>query len=164
MSEKNNANNTAREIIISRVFDAPRKLVWEAWTDPEHAKRWWGPKEFTTPFCKIDFRVGGTYLFCMRSPDDKDYWSTGTYLEIITLEKIVMTDSFANEKGDVVHASHYGMEDDFPLEMLVTVTFEENDGKTKMTLRHAGLPTGMMSDMTNAGWNSMFDKLEELLK
>jgi uncharacterized protein YndB with AHSA1/START domain len=100
----------------------------------------------------------------MRAPDGKDYWSTVVYRQIIPLEKIVMTDSFADKKGNVVPGTRYGMSDDFPLEMLVTVTFEECDGKTKMTLRHVGIPSGIMSDMTSASWSTSFDKLAESLK
>jgi len=149
------------EITISRVYDAPRELVWKAWTDPEHFKRWWGPKVFTTPFSKIDLRVGGKYLSCMRGPDGKDYWSTGVYREIVPNERIVLTDSFADEKGNIVPASHYGMTGDWPLEMLVTVTFEELGGKTKIILRHEGIPSGMMSELTEAGWSESFDKLAD---
>lgn len=58
--------SAGRDIVITRVFDAPRELVWKAWTDPEHLMRWWGPKEFTSPACKVDLRVGGKYVFCMR--------------------------------------------------------------------------------------------------
>lgn len=126
--------------------------------------KWWGPKEFTSPACKIDFRVGGKYLFCMRSPDGKDYWSTGVYKEIIVPERIVYTDSFADEHGNVVPAAHYGMGDDFPLENIVTVTFEEQNGKTKMTLKHEGIPAGEMLKLTGMGWNGSFDKLAESLK
>jgi uncharacterized protein YndB with AHSA1/START domain len=153
-----------REIVITRIFDAPRDLVWKAWTDPEHFKRWWGPKDFTSPFCKIDLRVGGKYLNCMRSPEGQDFWTTGVYREIVPLERIVYTDSFADQEGNVVPATHYGMSPDFPLEMLVTVTFEDYDGKTKMTLKHVGLPVGEMSELTEAGWNESFDKLAESLK
>ncbi len=153
-----------RELIITRVFDAPRELVWKAWTEPERFRRWWGPKNFTTPFSTIDLREGGAYLNCMRSPEGQDYWSTGVYREIVPLERIVYTDSFADEKGNVVPAAHYGMSQDFPLEMLVTVTFEEDGGKTKMTLRHAGIPAGQMSELTEAGWNESFDKLARVLK
>ncbi len=152
------------ELVITRIFDAPRERVWKAWTEPEQAMKWWGPKEFTSPACKIDFRVGGKYLFCMRSPDGKDYWSTGVYKEIVLHERIVCTDSFADEQGNVVPGSHYGMGDDFPMEMTVTVTFEDIGGKTKMTLKHAGMPGAEMSDMTGQGWNGSFDKLAESLK
>lgn len=172
MSAKNEPlhESTERELVITRIFNAPRKLVWKAWTEPEHFMHWWGPKNFTCPVCKIDFRVGGKYLYCMRgvvSPDGKlaDYWSTGVYREIVPMERIVYTDSFADEKGNVVPASHYGMPgDNWELECMVTITFEDLGGKTKMTLRHVGIPAGTMSDMTNAGWNESFDKLGESLK
>ena len=152
-----------QNLLITRTFDAQRELVWKAWTDPERVKRWWGPKGFTAPFCKIDLRVGGVYLNCMRSPDGKDYWSTGVYREIVKPERIVCTDSFADEKGNVVPATHYGMSADFPLEMLVTVTFEEREGKTKLTLIHVGIPTGADQDGARQGWNESFDKLAEHL-
>ena len=148
-------------LTITRFFDAPREHVWKAWTDCERAKRWWGPKGYTSPACRIDLRVGGSYLLCMRSPEGQDFWSTGVYRELVPLERLVCTDSFADEKGNVVHASHYGMEGDFPLELQVTVTFEDRDGGTSMTLRHAGFPPGPMVEMTAAGWNESFDKLAE---
>jgi uncharacterized protein YndB with AHSA1/START domain len=152
-----------QDISITRIFDAPRELVWRAWTEPEHLMRWWGPKGFTTPFCEINLRVGGRYLNCMRSPQGQDYWSTGTYLEIVPLERIVCTDSFADAQGNVVPATYYGMEADIPLQMLVTVTFEDLQGKTRMTLEHAGLPAGPTSEGASAGWNESFDKLAESL-
>jgi uncharacterized protein YndB with AHSA1/START domain len=154
-----------REIVITRVFDAPRKLVWKAWTDPQHLMRWWGPKDFTSPVCKVDLRVGGKYLYCMRSKEGQEFWSTGTYKEIVPLERIVCTDSFSDEKGNVVPASHYGLPgEDWPLELTVTIKFEVLGGKTKMTLTHVGIPSGQMKEMTGAGWNESFDKLAESLK
>lgn len=156
-------NSPANELVITRTFNAPRALVWKAWTEPEHFKKWWGPKPFTAPVVKIDLRIGGSYLYCMRSPQGQEFWSTGVYREIVPLARIVATDSFADEKGNVVPASHYGMPGDLPLTFLVTVQFEEEHGKTKMTLRHAGMPAGQMSDSAGAGWNESFDKLAELL-
>jgi uncharacterized protein YndB with AHSA1/START domain len=153
------------ELVITRVFDAPLALVWKVWTDPEPFKQWWGPKTFTCPACKIDLRVGGKYITCMRSSEGKDYWTTGVYREIVPMKRIVYTDSFADEKGNVVPASHYGMPgDDWPKEMQVTVTFEDLGSKTEMTLKHFGLPAGKMEDMTGVGWNESFDKLAESLK
>jgi len=152
------------ELILTRTFDAPRELVWKAWTEPERFTRWWGPKGFTAPVIRIDLRVGGTYLNCMRSPGGQDYWSTGVYREIVPMERLVLTDSFADEKGNVVPASHYGMTGEWPLELLVTVSFEEIGGKTKITLRHVGIPPGKISEDTKAGWNESFDKLTESLK
>ncbi|KAB2940485.1 MAG: hypothetical protein MPEBLZ_02976 [Candidatus Methanoperedens nitroreducens] len=167
MAENKTRRNVAKhteELVITRIFDAPRELVWKAWKDPELMKRWWGPKNFTAPVIKIDFRIGGKYLYCMRSPEGQDFWSTGVYREIVEPERIVCTDSFADEKGTKVSPSHYGISGDWPTEFLVTVTFEEHEGKTKMTLRHAGIPPGQMSDMAEAGWNESFDKLAESLK
>ena len=151
------------ELVIRRILDAPREAVWKAWTDPKHLMRWWGPEGFTSPACKIDLRVGGKYLYCMRSPEGKDYWSTGVYRDIVPLKRIVCTDSFADEKGNVVPASHYGMPGEWPLELLVTVTFEEDGGRTVMTLQHDGIPPEILSDC-EAGWSGSFDKLSESLK
>ena len=80
------------------------------------------------------------------------------------MERIVCTDSFADEQGNVVPGAHYGMTSDFPLEMLVTVTFEEQNGKTKLTLRHAGMPAGEHRQSAHQGWSESLDKLAESLQ
>ena len=162
--ENKTATETGHALLITRIFNAPRKLVWKAWSDPAHLMKWWGPKNFTSPKCKMDFRVGGKYQYCMRSPEGQEFYSTGTYREITPLEKIVWTDSFADEKGNAVPAEHYGMGKDFPFELLVTLTFEDFEGKTKFTLRHEGIPAGEMHDMTSGGWNESLDKLADSLK
>ena len=148
-----------QNVLITRILDAPRELVWEAWTDPQHFKSWWGPKDYTCPFCEMDLRVGGKYLNCMRSPEGQEYWSTGVYREIIPMERIVFTDCFADEQGNVIPATRYGLSPDFPLEMLVSVTFEDQAGKTKMTLEHIGLPAGSEGEAAQQGWSESFDKL-----
>lgn len=160
------ANNdpTLNEVVITRIFDAPRELVFKAWSDPEHLMRWWGPNQFTSPVCRIDFRVGGDYAFCMRSPDGREFWSAGTFLEIVVPEKIVYSDSFADEKGNRVPASHYGIPGDFPEETTVFLVFEKIGDKTKLTLKHIGLPAGEISEMTNVSWNEILDKLAKNLK
>lgn len=158
---------TEKDILISRTFDAPRELVWRAWTDPKYFALWWGPKDFTAPHVEIDFRVGGIYRNCMRGPGldgvTTDFWSTGVYKEIKPLERIVFSDSFADKDGNVVPASYYGMLGDWPLELTVEVTFKEHDGKTMMTLRHSGIPEEMLGECAT-GWSESFDKLEESLK
>ena len=165
MADATNAptSSTQQELVIERIFDAPRELVWKAWTDPEHVKRWWGPKGFTSPACELDLRVGGKYLWAMRSSEGQDLWSTGVYREIVPLERIVCTNSFADENGNVVPASHYGITADLPLEMLATVTFEELDGKTKLTLEHS-IPASLAEQVgAREGWSESFDKLAETL-
>ncbi len=159
-------NQNKDEVKIIRTFDAPRELVWKAWTEPETFKRWWGPEGFTAPAAKIDLRVGGKFHGSMKSPEGQEIWSTGTYREIKAPERLVMTDSFADEHGNVVPASHYGMGEGFPLEMLVTVTFEERDGKTRLILQHSGvsdLPDEHRSGMEQ-GWSQSFDKLDKVLQ
>ena len=153
------------ELVITRVFDAPRELVFMAWTEPEHFVRWWGPKGFTTPFCTIDLWPGGVMHHCMRSPDGQDIWSKGVFREIVVPERIVFTDSFADAEGNVVPPTHYGMSPDWPLETLLTVTFDEHEGgkKTKVTLRHAGIPSGADRDGTEQGWTESLDRLAEYL-
>src|SRR3989442_2264576 len=149
----------ANELVVVRVFDAPRERVWKAWTEPEQAKRWWGPKGFTGPVWRTDFRVGGKSLYCMRSPEGKDYWGTGVYREIVPPAKIVASDSFADSDGNVVPASDYGFAADFPRELLLTVTFEDLGGKTKMTLRHAGFPAGPERDVAVPGLTAALRKV-----
>jgi len=152
-------------LVIERVFDAPRELVWKAWTVPERMMRWSCPKGFTTPVLKIDLRVGGKYLQCMRSSDGQDYWSTGVYREISAPRRLVCSDSFADEHGNVVPASHYGMIGEYPDVLEVTVTLEELDkNRTQMTLQHAGIPEGEIREISIAGWNESLDKLAESLK
>lgn len=150
-------------ILITRLVDAPRDLAWKVWTEPELVMQWWGPKHYTAPICTSDLRVGGTYLYCMRSPEGRDFWSTGTFREIQRPERIVCTDSFADEHGTVVPATYYGMSADIPRELLVTVTFEEQAGRTSLTLRHAGFRAGETRDRARAGWNESLDKFSGVL-
>jgi len=151
-------------IFISQIFNAPPEKVWEAWTDPESVKKWWGPKDFTAPYARIDLKVGGTSLYAMRSPEGEDFWSTGVYKKIIPQELIVSTDSFADADGNVVPASHYGMKGYWPLELMVTVTFKKEDGKTRLTIQHEGFPDRENRDLAEAGWNESLDKLASFLE
>ena len=152
----------SNDLVITRLFDAPLARVWHAWTDPELMTHWWGPKTFTAPVCQIDLRVGGRILCCMRSPEGQDFWSTGVYREVTPMQRLVCTDSFADAEGNVVPATYYGMEE-MPLELLITVTFEEQAGQVRMTLRHAGFPPGEMAGQARQGWDESFDKLASIL-
>ena len=152
-------NKLKKDLIIERSFNAPRELLWQAWTNPQIVRLWWGPRYFTAPYIKIDLRVGGSYFYCMRAPDGKNFWSTGTYREIVDPERLVITDSFANEMGEVVSAAYYGLSPDFPLESNITIHFEEvSRKKTKLKLTYHGVP---VTDYDNAasGWNQSLDKL-----
>ena len=151
---------TDREIVITRVLEAPRAAVFAAWTEPERVKRWWGPVGFTTPVANIDARPGGTAHICMRSPEGQDYWSKGVYVEVVRPERIVSTDSFADAQGNVVDPTKYGLSATWPREALITVILAEREGKTTLTLRHAvGSATESEADMCRQGWESMLDRL-----
>ena len=151
-----------KTITIERTFNLPLDIVWKAWTDEESFKKWWGPKEYTCSNCTIDFKEGGKYLNSMKAADGKELWSTGTYKEIIPQQKIVYTDSFADSEGNVVASSYYKMPD-MPMELVVTVSFEEVDGKTNMVMEQAGVPVEIGDDCIK-GWQSSFDKMESNVK
>lgn len=151
-------------LYITKAFNARRSELWKAWTEPESVTKWWGPRNFTAPFVKNNLEEGGTYLYCMRSPEGEDVWSTGTYKKIVPMEEIVSTDSFADEEGNIVPASDYGISGDWPLELKVTVTFQDEDGKTKLSIQHQGFPDKENKDLAEAGWKESLEKLEEYLK
>ena len=112
------------EVHLTRIFDAPRELVFKAWTDPKHVAQWWGPKGFTNPVCELDVRPGGAILIHMRGPDGVVYPTKGVFHEIALPERLVFTTSaFEDEDGNP------------QLEVLNTVTFVELSGKTKLTLK-----------------------------
>jgi uncharacterized protein YndB with AHSA1/START domain len=148
------------QVLITRVFDAPRDLVFKAWTDCERLMRWWGPKGFTTPLCKIDLRPKGVFHNCMRSPGGQDYCGKGVYREIVEPERITYTDFFVDEEGNPVPAAYYGISPDWPQETLVTVTFAEDQGQTMLTLQHSlGSVPASERDLCHQGWSESLDKL-----
>ncbi len=164
MAKKKTRSTKEPELVITRIFDAPREIVFKVWTDPKHVARWWGPRGFTAPFVKIDFRPGGVFHYCMRSPDGRDYWNKGIYREIIVPEKIVSTMFFSDKDGNIVEPSHYGLGPDFPSEMVDTVTFAVYEGnKTKLTL-HRNTPVSISKRyMEDQGWNQSLDRFAEEL-
>jgi uncharacterized protein YndB with AHSA1/START domain len=111
-------------LVIQRIFDAPRELVFKAWTEPEHLAQWLGMQGFTATIVKMDARVGGAYRFHMRSPEGADYWQQGVYRELVEPERFVRTCVWADADGNPTGP-----------ETLMTVTFEEHEGKTKLTFR-----------------------------
>lgn len=127
------ANETER-MVITRIFDAPREVVWKAWTDPKYVMQWWGPNGFTAPFCQIDFRVGGKFLYCMKAPEGQEFWNGGVFHEIIPHQKIVVSMYFADSNGNKVEAAHYGIEHEAIADACDVVTFEDlGNGRTKLT-------------------------------
>ena len=144
-----------REITITRVFDAPRALVFKAWTDAKQLAQWWGPKGFTNPVCEIDARVGGALRIHMRSPDGSIYPMKGEIREIIAPERLVFSNIAVDADGNHI------------IEGLTTVTFAEAGGKTKLTLHTRGSAltekaVGYLQGM-EMGWTQSIERLEALL-
>lgn len=152
------------DLVISRRLAAPREHVWEAWTTCDRVKRWWGPRGHATLYCRIDLHVGGSFLICRRSPEGGDFWNTGIYKEIVPLERVVSTDSFADESGNVVSPAYYGFGPGFPEELLLIVTFEEKEGGTELTVRHRGIPLGEDYGSTRVAWSQSLGKLADMLQ
>jgi uncharacterized protein YndB with AHSA1/START domain len=122
------------DFVITRVFDAPRDLVWKAFTDPERMKEWWGPKGFSVITSKMDLRPGGTYHYGMKAPDGAAIWGKFIFREIVAPERMVFINSFSDEAGG---QTRHPMAPTWPLELLSTFTFEDVGGKTKVTIRWA---------------------------
>jgi uncharacterized protein YndB with AHSA1/START domain len=140
-------------------LDAPAARVWQAWTDCDRLRSWWGPSGYTVISCHLDVRVGGRFLLCLRSPDGKEIWSAGLYREIVPGRRLVVTDSFSDEQGNVVSPTRYGFAPDFPEELLLIVTLDEVDGETALSVRHRGLPLGEDYGATRIGWSQALNKL-----
>jgi uncharacterized protein YndB with AHSA1/START domain len=153
--------DTQPTVEITKVFDAPRELVFAAWTQPEHFARWWGPEGFTTPMCEIDLRVGGSYRYCMRSPEGEEVWVRGAYREVVPPQRLVLTDSFTDAEGNLVPGEHYGLAPGFPQGALLEVTFAEEPGnRTRLTLRHfMGDRPAQEREGASTGWLQSLDRL-----
>ena len=122
-------------MVVTRVIDASREIVWKAYTQPEYVQQWWGPKGFTSPSCRSDFRVGGMFLYCMRSPDGQEGWTGGQFHEIIPHEKIVYSLYFADSDGNRMEPEEIGVEHEAIDGVYDEVRFEDlGDGRTKITL------------------------------
>jgi uncharacterized protein YndB with AHSA1/START domain len=156
---KNTVNETER-MVVTRVFDAPRELVWKAWTDPKYVMQWWGPKGFTAPSCQMDFRVGGKYLYCMRTPDGQEFWTGGVYHEIVLHEKIVATMYFSDPQGNKINPAEIGIEHEAIDEAPDVITFEDiGNGQTKLTfIGNESMESAMNSGQVE-GWNQILDKV-----
>ncbi len=144
-----------REIVLTRVFDAPRSLVFRAWTQPEHLMQWLAPKGFVVILADVDLRSGGAWRSGMRSPDGVDYYMRGTYREIVEPERLVFTHSWEDDTEPGHLPGH---------EALISVTFAESGGKTTMTFQVTGLTSDASRDGQREGWSQAFDNLAAHLR
>ncbi len=151
-----------KEIVITRIFDAPVELVWKAWTDPTLVMRWWGPDKFTCPSAKIDFREGGISLVSMRAAKEmggQEFFSIWAYKKIVPLQSIEFIQSLSDKDGNKVPPTTLGMPPDFPENVRTVVTFKSlQDGKTEMTVaQHADF--GQMSGFAKIGLEQSLGKM-----
>ncbi len=171
MTEKRTSSATEpgiKEFVISCTYDAPRDVVWKAWTEREQLKQWWGPKSAVILNCELDFRPGGIFHYRMRFAG-QDMWGKMVYREIVKPERIVWVNSFSDEKGGV---TRHPLSPSWPREMLSTLTFTEKDGKTIVTVRWSPINPTEEERKTfdeghasmKGGWTGTFDQLADYLK
>ena len=162
------AEKGAPEFMITRVFDAPRVVVWKAFTECDRLAQWWGPKGFTWASAKLDLRPGGVFHYCMRAPNGQELWGKFVYREVVAPERIVFVNSFSDEKGNVTR--HF-MSPTWPLEVLNTMTLTEQRGQTTITLKGHPINASELERKTFAegfksmqqGFKGTFDQLAEYL-
>ena len=144
-----------RELTITRVFDAPRELVFRAWTDPTHMAQWWGPKNFTNRVEQMDVRPGGAWRIIMCAPDGNEFPAQGVYREIVPPDRLAFSNLAVDKDGNVI------------IDGFTTVTFTDHNGKTKLTLETRGVAkvayaANYLKGM-EAGWTQSLERLAESL-
>jgi len=145
-----------RELTITRIFNAPREIVFKAWTDPKELAKWWGPKTFTNPVCEVDLQPDGVLRIVMRAPDGGEYPMQGIFREIVPPSRLVFTNIALDKDGHHI------------IEGLTSVTFADDGGKTKLTLQTRGVAVvdyaaAYLQGM-EAGWTQSLEKLEALVR
>ena len=159
----------AQPFVITREFAAPRELVWQAWTEPERLRQWFGPKGFTGTTVKLDLRPGGTLHSGLRSPDGQEMWGKWVFREVRPPERLVWVHSFSDKDGGL---TRHPFSPTWPLELLTETTFVAHGGKTVVTLKWSPLNAtdeeirtfnSAQPGMTH-GWGGTFDQLAEYLK
>ena len=143
------------EVVLTRVFDAPRALVFKVWTEPHHLAKWWGPRDFTNPVCELDVCVGGRIFIEMHAPDGTVYPMTGRFWEVVRPERLVFAATAEDRNGRAL------------LEGLITVTFEDEGEKTRLTVREKAVAlqpaAGPMLARMETGWAQSLYRLETVV-
>jgi uncharacterized protein YndB with AHSA1/START domain len=159
---------TGRPFVITRTFNAARDRVWRAWTNPENFRQWFGPKGSTVTDVHMDVTTGGSCHCCIRAPDGREMWGKFVYREITEPERLVYAQHFSDRAGGV---TRHPMVPSWPLQMLTTIAFVEQNGKTTVTVNWAPVnPTNEESktfdsahEGMNQGWGGSFDQLADYL-
>jgi uncharacterized protein YndB with AHSA1/START domain len=157
------ARSAEREVLITRLFDAPRELVFDAWTDPRQLAKWFAPHGCEIEFRAFDPRPGGTFHSCIRSPDGHECWCRGVYRTINRPVQIVLTMAVSNARGESVEPASAGMDPDWPTESAVTVTLVEKQGRTMLTLHQTVSESLAKRTGAHPSWLEMLDRLARLM-
>jgi len=152
----------AKQIEVTRIFDAPVEMVWQVWVEPELVKRWWGPKHFVSPVAKIDFRVGGKSIVSMKAPEEmggQEFYSIWEYVKIIPLKTIEFIQNLSDKDGNKTDPTKLGMPPDFPIDIRTVVIFKEvANSKTEMTVTEYA-EFGTISNFAQIGLEQSMDKM-----
>lgn len=155
----------AKQIEVTKIFNAPVEMVWQVWVEPELVKRWWGPKHFSSPVANIDFREGGQSLVSMQAPIEMGgqvFYSIWAYLKIVPMETIEFIQSLADESGNKIDPTQTGMPPDFPLEIRTLVTFKAlENGKTEMRVTEYA-EFGSISNFAQIGLEQSLEKMADI--
>lgn len=166
MTETGADNKKKRDLVVTRVFDAPVEVVWRAWSDAQLLMRWWGPDLFTSPGCEIDFREGGTSLVCMRSAQGDDFYSIWKYQKIVPFQSIEFIQNLADERGNPIDPAAVGMPPEFPRDTRTIVVFRSLGSKSQITITQYDMPSShiQIGKFAEIGLNQTIDKMVGLFK
>jgi uncharacterized protein YndB with AHSA1/START domain len=163
-------HDSANDFIITRVFNAPRELVWKVWTEPKHLAQWWGPRDFTNPVCEVDVRPGGAYRIVMQSPEGTAYPLHGFYRDVVPPERLSYSMDVSGHPAEWHAAIRASLPKDSKLsvkELHTIVTFDEESGGTKVTIRMrfeaVEIRDAMLKMGMTEGWSQSLDRQAELL-
>ena len=157
--------NQHRDLVVTRVVDAPVGQVWQAWTDAEQVRRWWGPTGFTCPLARIDLREGGTSLVAMRSPACPDLYNTWSYRSIVPHQRLEFIQNFADEHGNKLTPASIGLPAEIPQDVRNLVTFKAlGEHGTELTITEYGYTSDQILELSKAGLEQVLDKLATSLQ
>lgn len=156
--------NTTHDVVVTRTFGAPLERVWRAWSEPDQVMRWWGPQGFSSPMCRMDFRVGGTTLVCMRSAEGWELYNTWTYRSIEPMDRIEFVNGFADKDGARVTPAELGLPPGIPEEVPHVVRLSAiDDDTTRLTVHEFGYPNEEIVEVSKAGMEQCLDKMVSAL-
>jgi uncharacterized protein YndB with AHSA1/START domain len=161
-------NNQTHNVEVTRIFDAPVEKVWQAWSDPEYVRQWWGPTGFTCPLAEMDFREGGTSLVCMRAPQEyggQEMYNTWTYHKIDPKNRIEFINHFTDKDRTKLDPAQMGMPPGIPKEVPHVITFKNLDGnRTEMTVTEHGYTSEQARDLSKLGMEQCLDKMAAIFE